>query len=110
MMPWLVCAILPEKSECTRHRCLLTLDISEKEVYKRSDVLVVGVSSDPVDKQKAFVEKYKLPVSFLLTTGGMMPNGHVVSRFERYRPSCAQGIPNWTGDVGTGRRSHHVRH
>lgn len=42
----------------------LTIRTSEEDVYKRSDVLVVGVSSDPVDKQKAFVEKHKLPVSF----------------------------------------------
>lgn len=39
------------------------VSISEKEIYKRSDVLVVGVSSDPVEKQKAFVERHKLTVS-----------------------------------------------
>ena len=44
---------------CSNHR------VSENEIYKRSDVLVVGVSSDPVDKQKAFVEKNNLPVRFL---------------------------------------------
>ena len=45
---------------------LLTFHVSENEIYKRSDVLVVGVSSDTVEKQKAFVEKNKLPVRFLL--------------------------------------------
>jgi peroxiredoxin Q/BCP len=40
--------------------------VSENEIYKRSDVLVVGVSSDSVEKQKAFVEKNKLPVRLLL--------------------------------------------
>jgi peroxiredoxin len=45
---------------------LLTFHVSENEIYKRSDVLVVGVSSDSVEKQKAFVEKNKLPVRLLL--------------------------------------------
>lgn len=36
--------------------------IPEKELYKRSKVQIVGVSRDPVGKQKAFVEKEKLTV------------------------------------------------
>lgn len=41
----------------------LTDRTAEKEIFKRSDVLVVGVSTDPVLKQRAFVEKHKLSVS-----------------------------------------------
>ncbi|KIK97064.1 hypothetical protein PAXRUDRAFT_767446 [Paxillus rubicundulus Ve08.2h10] len=41
----------------------------------RSDVLVIGVSSDPAEKQKAFVEKHKLAASlsvdFLRGSGRM---------------------------------------
>lgn len=33
-----------------------------KEVFKTSKALVVGVSADPVEKQKEFVEKQKLTV------------------------------------------------
>lgn len=83
---------------------LYLLSISENEIYKRSDVLVVGVSSDPVEKQKVFVEKNKLPVRFLLKKtrhGGMTLIDVAVSYFERCRPRCTQGIPHWTGDVGT---------
>ena len=32
-------------------------------MFKRTQVEIVGVSSDPVDKQKEFVEKQKLTVS-----------------------------------------------
>ncbi|KAF9236483.1 thioredoxin-like protein [Melanogaster broomeanus] len=47
---------------CTREACQFRDALAEKEIFKRSDVLVVGVSSDSVEKQKAFVEKNKLSV------------------------------------------------
>ena len=34
----------------------------DNELFKRTKVEVVGVSADPVDKQKAFVDKQKLTV------------------------------------------------
>jgi hypothetical protein len=37
--------------------------VSEKEVFKSSQIQVIGISPDPVDKQKDFVEKQKLTVS-----------------------------------------------
>ena len=40
---------------------LLSLDTG-REAFKSSKVLVVGVSADPVEKQKEFVEKQKLTV------------------------------------------------
>ena len=36
---------------------------TDKELFKRTKVEIVGVSSDAVDKQKAFVEKQKLTAS-----------------------------------------------
>ena len=39
---------------------LLPLD---KELFKKTGVMIVGVSGDAADKQKAFVEKQKLTVS-----------------------------------------------
>ena len=35
---------------------------SGKETFKSSKVKVIGISSDPVEKQKEFVEKQKLTV------------------------------------------------
>lgn len=35
----------------------------EEEVFKNSHIQVIGISPDPVDKQKKFVEKHELTVS-----------------------------------------------
>ncbi|KAH0832158.1 thioredoxin-like protein [Lanmaoa asiatica] len=53
---------------CTREACQFRDALAEKEIYKRSDVLVVGVSSDSVEKQKAFVDQHKLPYPVLSDT------------------------------------------
>lgn len=37
-----------------------------KEIFKTSKALVVGVSADPVEKQKEFVEKQKLTVRIIV--------------------------------------------
>lgn len=47
---------------CTKEVCQFQA-MTEKESFKRAGVLVVGVSPDAVDKQKAFVEKQKISVS-----------------------------------------------
>ncbi|KAF9221492.1 AhpC-TSA-domain-containing protein [Gyrodon lividus] len=53
---------------CTREACQFRDALVEKEIFKRSDVLVVGVSSDPVEKQKAFAEKHNLAYPVLSDT------------------------------------------
>ncbi|KAH7913338.1 thioredoxin-like protein [Hygrophoropsis aurantiaca] len=45
---------------CTREACQFRDALAEKEVFKRSGIQVIGVSPDPVDKQKQFVERQKL--------------------------------------------------
>ena len=35
---------------------------SEKDIFKPGKVQIIGISPDPVEKQKAFVEKEKLTV------------------------------------------------
>jgi len=45
---------------CTREACQFRDALAEKEVFKRSNVQIVGVSPDNVKKQKEFVEKQKL--------------------------------------------------
>ena len=52
-----------------RYRCQRQR-ITEKETFKPEKVTVIGLSADPVAKQKTFVEKNKLTVgvsSFLLS-------------------------------------------
>ena len=45
------------------HWCVLnSAGPPDNELFKRTKVEVVGVSADPVDKQKAFVDKQKLTV------------------------------------------------
>ena len=46
---------------CTKEVCQLQT-LSEKENFKRANTRIIGVSADPVEKQKAFVEKMKLTV------------------------------------------------
>ena len=38
----------------------------EKDTFKPDQVQIIGISPDSVDKQKAFVEKEKLTVYFLI--------------------------------------------
>lgn len=48
---------------CTKEACQFRDALAEKDLFKRTKVDIVGISSDPVDKQKAFVDKQKLTVS-----------------------------------------------
>ena len=41
---------------------ILTGIIKEKDTFKPGKVQIIGISPDPVEKQKAFVEKEKLTV------------------------------------------------
>ncbi|KAI0917012.1 hypothetical protein AcV5_007599 [Taiwanofungus camphoratus] len=55
---------------CTKEACQFRDNLTEKELYKRSKVQIVGVSRDPVGKQKAFVEKEKLTYPVLSDVNG----------------------------------------
>jgi peroxiredoxin Q/BCP len=45
---------------CTKEACQFRDAIAEKDTFKPGKVQIIGISPDPVDKQKAFVEKQKL--------------------------------------------------
>ncbi|KAG2153010.1 thioredoxin-like protein [Suillus bovinus] len=45
---------------CTREACQFRDALVEKEIFKRTDVQVIGISPDPVPKQKRFVESQNL--------------------------------------------------
>ena len=47
---------------CTRQACAFRDALTSDEVFKSTEVEVVGVSPDPVEKQKKFVEKEGLTV------------------------------------------------
>ncbi|KAJ7109701.1 peroxiredoxin Q [Mycena crocata] len=48
---------------CTKEACQFRDAIAEKDVFKAGKVEIIGISPDPVEKQKQFVEKHKLTVS-----------------------------------------------
>ncbi|KAG1749287.1 thioredoxin-like protein [Suillus lakei] len=54
-----------ERSVATREACQFRDALVEKEIFKRTDVQVIGISPDPVPKQKQFVESQNLTVSCL---------------------------------------------
>ncbi|KAG2359635.1 hypothetical protein BDR07DRAFT_1336516 [Suillus spraguei] len=45
---------------CTREACQFRDALVEKEIFKRTDVQVIGISPDPVSKQKQFAESQNL--------------------------------------------------
>lgn len=42
----------------------------DTEVFKRSNIMVVGISNDAVEKQKKFVDQHGLPYPVLSDTKG----------------------------------------
>ncbi|EJF63383.1 AhpC-TSA-domain-containing protein [Dichomitus squalens LYAD-421 SS1] len=55
---------------CTKEACQFRDALAEKDLFKRTKVEIVGVSSDAVDKQKTFVEKQKLTYPILSDPDG----------------------------------------
>lgn len=55
---------------CTKEACQFRDALAEKELYKRTNVEIVGISKDSVEKQKAFVEKEKLTYPVLSDASG----------------------------------------
>ncbi|CCM01882.1 uncharacterized protein FIBRA_03953 [Fibroporia radiculosa] len=51
-----------------------------QELYKRAKVEIVGISKDPVAKQKAFVEKEKLTYPILSDTSGEARKAYQVGK------------------------------
>ena len=58
MMPWKV----RSGQECIKISDTENSLRAGREIFKHSKVQVIGVSADPVNKQKEFVEKQKLTV------------------------------------------------
>ncbi|KAF7288581.1 Peroxiredoxin Q [Mycena chlorophos] len=55
---------------CTKEACQFRDAIAEKNTFAAGKVQIVGISADPVEKQKAFVEKHKLTYPVLSDANG----------------------------------------
>ncbi|KAL0961029.1 hypothetical protein HGRIS_006020 [Hohenbuehelia grisea] len=65
---------------CTKEACQFRDAIAEKDTFKPGKVLIVGVSPDPVDKQRLFVEKQKLTYPVLSDESGAARAAYGVGR------------------------------
>ncbi|KAI0720517.1 AhpC-TSA-domain-containing protein [Cerioporus squamosus] len=65
---------------CTKEACQFRDALAEKDLFKRTKVEIVGVSSDPVDKQKEFVEKQKLTYPVLSDAKGEVRKAYHVGK------------------------------
>jgi len=55
---------------CTKEACAFRDALKDTEVFKRSNISVVGISGDAVEKQKKFVDQHGLPYPVLSDTKG----------------------------------------
>ncbi|KAK7048325.1 thioredoxin-like protein [Favolaschia claudopus] len=65
---------------CTKEACQFRDAVSEKDLYKPEKVELVGVSPDPVEKQKAFVAKNKLTYPVLSDPKGEAAKAYGVGK------------------------------
>ncbi|EKM51503.1 uncharacterized protein PHACADRAFT_261682 [Phanerochaete carnosa HHB-10118-sp] len=55
---------------CTKEACEFRDALIERESFKTTKAQIIGISSDPVEKQKEFVEKHKLTYPVLSDSNG----------------------------------------
>ncbi|KAI6041379.1 thioredoxin-like protein [Pisolithus marmoratus] len=65
---------------CTREACQFRDALAENEIFKRSDVQVIGISADPVEKQKSFADKNRLSFPVLSDQDHVAHNAFRVGR------------------------------
>ncbi|THH11029.1 hypothetical protein EW145_g937 [Phellinidium pouzarii] len=65
---------------CTKEACQFRDSLSEEGVFKATNVQVIGVSPDPVEKQKKFVEKQNLTYPVLSDVKGEARKAYNVSK------------------------------
>ncbi|OCH91855.1 AhpC-TSA-domain-containing protein [Obba rivulosa] len=65
---------------CTKEACQFRDALAEKDLFKRTKVEIVGISPDPVEKQKAFVEKEKLTYPVLSDSNGEARKAYSVGK------------------------------
>ncbi|RDB18078.1 hypothetical protein Hypma_000911 [Hypsizygus marmoreus] len=65
---------------CTKEACQFRDAIAEKDTFKPAKVQIVGLSRDPVEKQKQFVEKEKLTYPVLSDVDGKAHDEYKVGK------------------------------
>ncbi|KAH9950559.1 thioredoxin-like protein [Amylocystis lapponica] len=65
---------------CTKEACQFRDALVEKELYKRTQLQVIGISPDPVEKQKTFAEKQKLTYPILSDANGEARKAYGVNK------------------------------
>ncbi|KAH9933122.1 AhpC-TSA-domain-containing protein [Epithele typhae] len=65
---------------CTKEACQFRDALADKDLFKRSNIEVVGISSDSVDAQKTFVEKQKLTYPVLSDEKGEVRKAYSVGK------------------------------
>lgn len=53
---------------CTKEACEFRDAVAKKEVFKRTECDIIGISCDPPEKQKMFVDQHGLPYPVLSDT------------------------------------------
>ncbi|KAF5360469.1 hypothetical protein D9756_004729 [Leucocoprinus leucothites] len=78
----LVIFFYPESGSygCTREACQFRDLVAEKATFSPDKVQVIGISPDPVEKQKAFVEKEKLTYPVLSDESKDVFNSYGIGR------------------------------
>ena len=69
----------------------------DNEIFKQTDVQVIGISSDPVPKQKRIVENQNLTVRFILGVLEYLVEfiACIVPCLERREARCPPSISSW---------------
>lgn len=52
---------------CTKEACAFRDELKANDLYKNSSVDVVGISADPVAKNKAWVDEHQLNVRMIIS-------------------------------------------
>ncbi|EJC97896.1 peroxiredoxin Q [Fomitiporia mediterranea MF3/22] len=65
---------------CTKEACQFRDALSEEEIFRSTNIEVIGISPDPVEKQKKFVEKNNLTYPILSDEKGEARKAYDVSK------------------------------
>jgi len=65
---------------CTKEACSFRDALKDSEVFKRSEIEIVGISGDAVTKQKEFVDQHGLPFPVLSDAKGEARKAYSVKR------------------------------
>ncbi|KAF8508189.1 thioredoxin-like protein [Hysterangium stoloniferum] len=65
---------------CTKEACSFRDALKDSEIFKRSEIEIVGISGDAVTKQKEFVDQHGLPFPVLSDANGVARKAYSVKK------------------------------